>query len=478
MPTTRLLLTSLSLGSSVLSFLSYAFLLKRLGVSAQLDDLFYAASLPLGLSALLSVVLLYLLPTRLTELSQDLQEAALRQLTRWAGLLTAALFLFAAPFAVFGSDRLNAVLLGGFILQGGLSVASALMVCRAQAAGRYILAGLNQFILVLGLATGVALSAATHEVGWVMMGQLAGASVALPLIAKKLGVGGITTKSWQTDGRLMRIALAPLRPHLLHIFVASTAFTLFQPIDAFLCQRLAEGAMSTMAFAQRAWVAAGMLISLGASTIAARTSRDVFQAGGAPALRAMARREVGRILLAGLVVWLAYQVSGRSLLLALMQAKSMPIDDLQRLLDCISWMLMSAPAMSAIPYLFRVQYTLGDYRLPAYIGGAIPVVYAVVAWFTLSRVGIAALPLALGVAWWLALGAALLALHRTAGKPRPTPPALQAHAETINPTRTVGNAGRAMYSHKSSCSHKGVEPNGAHENHSRVATHAKPCRKS
>ncbi|MFY9510925.1 MAG: lipid II flippase MurJ, partial [Rubrivivax sp.] len=122
-----------------------------------------------------------------------------------------------------------------------------------------------------------------------------------------------------------------------------------------------------------------------------------------------------RILIAGAAVWIAYQVLGRTLLSFLLGTGAMPPNDLERLLDCISWMLCSAPAMAAIPYLFRLQYTLNDYRWPAYIGGAVPLVYGATSSLLLPRLGLLALPLALAVAWWLALGGAMLALRKNRG---------------------------------------------------------------
>ncbi len=419
----RLLLTALSLGSSLLSFLSYTLLLRQLGASAQVDALFYAASVPVGTAGLVTAVLVYLLPTRLTELPQTTQEGALRQLARWVSAAT-AVALAAVVIAAQASgehDQQRILMLCGFIVHAGLSVVGTLMVCRAQAAGRYILAGMNQFLLMTGLVFGVATAVALHRVEWVMLGQLAGAAVALPLMAKRLALKGLLRTRWRGDGRALREVLTPLKPHLLHIVVASTAFTMFQPIDAHLCQQLGDGAVSIMAFAQRAWVASAMLISLGAHTIAARTARDAFEAGGAVGLKMTARREVARIMLAGGAVWIAYVLIGHSLLAMLLQSGTLPQSNLQLMLDCISWMLLSAPAMAAIPYLFRVQYTLNDYRWPAYIGGTVPLIYATVASFLIPHIGLGALPLALGVAWWLALLATMIALHRTHSGPK-TPP--------------------------------------------------------
>jgi peptidoglycan biosynthesis protein MviN/MurJ (putative lipid II flippase) len=411
----RLVLTALSLVSSALSFLSYMLLLRQLGASAQVDALFYAASVPVSAAGLLAAVLLYLLPTRLTELPRAVQEAASRQFIRWVGMATLVALALAASSPLLGGSSHEWLLSSGFVAYAGLSVAGTVLVCRAQAAGQYVLVGMNQFFLVLGLAAGVAAAIALRQVEWVVLGQLMGAAAALMLLTRQLQLPGLLSRRWVADRQELRHTLAPLKPHMLSIVVASTGFTLFQPIDARLCHQLGDGAISIMAFANRAWVAAGLLISLGAHTIAARTTRDAFNLGGAQGLQVAAHREVVRILLTGFVVWLAYLVVGKALLFAVLQAGTMPATELHRLLDCISWMLLSAPAMAAIPYLFRVLYTLGDYRWPAYIGGAIPLLYGAAAWSLLSSLGLAALPLAMGIAWWLALAAVLLVLRHGAG---------------------------------------------------------------
>ncbi|MFY9512724.1 MAG: hypothetical protein WAQ05_17290, partial [Rubrivivax sp.] len=233
MKTTRLLLTALSLGSSLLSFLSYTLLLQQLGTSAQVDALFVAASVPVGMAGLLTAVLVYLLPTRLTELPPPPQEAALRQLARWIWCATAVALTIVPAASLHDGSGLAATMLFGFVLYAGVSVAGTLLVCRAQAAGRYLLAGLNQFLLVLGLVAGVLMAINSQQVGWVVLGQLAGAIAALVALARSLRLQGLLRVRPGADAAALRELMAPLRRHLPHILVASTAFTLFQPIDAY-----------------------------------------------------------------------------------------------------------------------------------------------------------------------------------------------------------------------------------------------------
>lgn len=72
----RLLLTSLTLGSSLLSFAGYTLFLKYLGTSPRVDALFFASSVPLAIAGTLSGVLLYLLPPHFTKLSHPRQKSA------------------------------------------------------------------------------------------------------------------------------------------------------------------------------------------------------------------------------------------------------------------------------------------------------------------------------------------------------------------------------------------------------------------
>ena len=81
MLTTRITLTVVTLISSALSFLGYTLLLKYLGASKAVDQLFFAGSIPLSVAGVITGVLLYLLPARLVDLQNYVQEATVRTLS-------------------------------------------------------------------------------------------------------------------------------------------------------------------------------------------------------------------------------------------------------------------------------------------------------------------------------------------------------------------------------------------------------------
>jgi peptidoglycan biosynthesis protein MviN/MurJ (putative lipid II flippase) len=195
--------------------------------------------------------------------------------------------------------------------------------------------------------------------------------------------------------------------------MGTTAFSLFQPVDAFLCSQLGSGSMAIMSYAQRILVALGTAISLGAYIIAARTSRDAFRSGGRPALRRQANLETIRIVAFGLLVWLGYSLEGHRLLTLALSSSTMSAHDVARLVDTVGWMLIGIGPMAAMPYLFRMFYVLRDYYRPAVLGISIAPCYCAFGWLLLDHYQILALALAYSVVWWLALPAALIWLNRT-----------------------------------------------------------------
>ena len=413
----RLSLTALTLLSSLGAFAAYTLLLRYLGASSQVDQYFYAASVPTGVSGFLAAVMLYMVPPRLVELSTDKQECAIRYMfAALMALMGIALVGMAAYAVLQGPSRLHGLILG-FIVNAGLSLCGVLLVCRAQIAGAYVLVGVTQFVTVSGLLLGVCLSIATHDVWPMVVAQIAASLATVALTGRRLKFPFSFCLSH--DRRVFSDFLSPLRKHLVYVLMAMTAFTMFPPIDAFLCAQLGGGALTIMAFAQRVWVAVGTLISLGAHTIATKTSHDAYVTGGMAALRRLANREVLRILATGVAVWVLYALIGRALLAQIFSFSAIAPRDVETLQDCISIMLMSANAMTAIPYVFRLFYTLKDYKGPALIGCTVPVVYGLCAWALLDRLGLLALPAALVVAWWLALLIAMARLNGFLWQPQP-----------------------------------------------------------
>jgi peptidoglycan biosynthesis protein MviN/MurJ (putative lipid II flippase) len=410
---TRVLLTALTLLSSLTSFMAFTLLLRQLGASADVDQLFLAASVPISLAGVATGVLLYLLPPRLVQVAEAVQASITRTLGLGFATITAVSLCVVLGCALARSEHLFWILLASFACTACLTVLTTLASCVAQARGVYLQTGVAPMLNSASLLVG-ALLAIAWKAAWLMaVGQF---------------VGTLLTSAWMT--RALRLdwrrvsrqdldigwsGLRPLRPHVVAISLGTLAFTLFQPIDAALCAQLGNGALSVMSYAQRVLVAVSTLVSLGSHVIAARSSHDAMRMGGLPALRRQANRETVRIVGFGLVTWLAYLAGGRQLLALLLSASAMSALDLARLLDCLQWMLLGVGPMAAMPYLFRVFYSIGHHVSPAVFGMAVPIVYGLVAWAALARTGILSLAYAYSLAWWLALLASSFWLNRRIG---------------------------------------------------------------
>jgi peptidoglycan biosynthesis protein MviN/MurJ (putative lipid II flippase) len=407
--TTRVALTTLTLLSSVLSFGAYTLLLKYLGNTASVDRLFFAGSVPMSISGVVTGVLLYVLPPRLARLDSDTQEATLRVLAL-AVIGVCVLCALPASTGVLLTPADSFWLLWfGFSNIAGMLVLANLATCVAQVRGEYLVTGIAPLVTSIGLLAGTAAGVA-YGLEWLLVvGQWLGAFAAICWSVRVLGLP--TRGRLREDWQRCVDALAPLRPHAAMIALGTIAFTLFQPIDAALCTQLESGSLSIMSYAQRVLVAVCTVVSLGAHAIAARTSHDALLAGGSVALRRLANRECMRIVVVGVLVCAAYQAGGDRLLMALFSTSKMAAADQYQLQECLRWMLIAVGPMAAMPYLFRVFYSAGVYWVPAVLGSATALGYAALAWLLLSPFGLLAMAYAYALIWWVTMIAAVLWLN-------------------------------------------------------------------
>ncbi|PUE29122.1 hypothetical protein B9Z39_03345 [Limnohabitans sp. JirII-29] len=407
---TRILLTVVTAGASLASFAAYALLLRYLGASADLDQLFYAGSLPVAVSGMLAGVLAYLLPPRLTRLSYRHQDTVTRALSLLvAGATAIALAVGLASLAAQPAQCRFWLLWIGFALFAGLSLLVSVLSCLAQARGDYIATGWAPLAMSGGLFTGAMVAITTRQVWWLLLGQLAGGFVALQWLAWRLP---LNWRGLSGQRRQALAALRSLRASALPITLGTAAFTLFQPLDAWLCRPLGEGSLTTMSFAQRVLVAVSTVISLGAYVIAAKTSRDTLRTGGVGALLCQANREAMRLVSAGLLAVVAYVIGGRWVLGLLLESSSLHSADLDRLLDTIGWMLVGVGPMAAMPYLCRVFYSMKSYVVPAALGTAVPVGYVTLGWLLSRPLDVKGLAFSYSIVWWLTFATALLSLRK------------------------------------------------------------------
>lgn len=411
---TRWGLTTLTLLSSLFSFGAYTLLLKYLGASQQVDALFYAASVPLSVAGVTSGLLLYLLPARLIQVNQHGQDATILSL----GVLVLGACAAASAFALvmwLGDQQARLWLIWlAFANIAGLLVLTTLASCLAQARAAYLSTGVPPFLTSVGLFLG-ALAAVGTQIEWLLViGQWAGAVVGLWWAVRGLRIRFFG--SFSLKFRRSLVTLEPLRSHAFSIALGTSAFTLFQPIDAVLCTQLGSGSVSILSYAQRILVAVGTAISLGAYTIAARTSNEAIRAGGRAALCRLANRESWRLVSFGLIAYVLYHAGGGRLLGALLATAAMSGADVSRLLDCVGWMLLGVGPMAAMPYLFRVFYAIDAYAKPAILGVATVALYAFFAWLLLGRFDIRAMAYAYGAAWWLVFMTSLIWLNKASAE--------------------------------------------------------------
>ena len=407
---TRVLLTALTLLSSLTSFAAYTLLLRQLGASEAVDLLFYAASVPMATAGLASGVLLYLLPPRFTRTPPRMQAATVRGLSNAVLLVLLLATLLAAAMLLGGRSPMFWLVWTGFVWAAGLSLMMTAATCVAQARAAYLPTGTAPMLASVGLFLGV-VAAVLSRLEWLMpVGQLLGMLVATTWLFRRMRLSARPMSRRQ--GVLALAGLRPLRGHAVAITLATTAFTLFQPIDTALCSMLGSGALSVMAYAQRVLVAVSTVISLGAHAIAARTSHDTYRSGGHAALCRQANRESTRIVGMGLAVAALYWLGLDRVLVGVLSSAQMSAADVDTLRSCLGWMLLGVGPMATAPYLFRVFYAIAQHAKPACIGVCVPVVYGALALAMLPSLGILALALAYALVWWLALLAALLWLNR------------------------------------------------------------------
>jgi putative peptidoglycan lipid II flippase len=404
----RIALTALTLFSSLTSFVAHTLLLKHQGASEALDLLFYAASMPTAFAGITSGVLLYLLPPRFTKVSFHVQKSTLCMFFSFFVVVFAIAVAIELTYSLLLERHMLGVLLIGFTTVALLTLFCTLASCIAEARGVFMPSSVASMITSFGLLSGVAVSIETGVVWWLLVGQLLGTASGMLWLFYSLGL----TAAWRRlDVLQARVVVAQLWPHVVPITMGTMAFTLFQPIDAALCTQLASGSLSVMSYAQRVVVAVGTAVSLGAYVVAARTAQDRLSSGGQQALQRLANSEVFRVVVSGLVVWAIYKFIGHHLLWIALGSSTMKDDDLVRLIDCVQWMLLGVGPMAAIPYLFRVFYSMQYYRKPSLLGVCVAPVYGLLSLTLIPTFDILALAYAYAGVWWIALIVAMLWLN-------------------------------------------------------------------
>lgn len=402
----RFLLTALTLASSLISFVAYTLLLRSFGASSEVDRLFLASSVPVSLAGFVSGVMVYWLPPLLIRDSAENHSRYVSHLNRIVVVVVALSMLI--PMMLLANSRQLATMQAAFIVISGLNVMGTVLVCTAQARSRYLKTGAYSTIVSLGLVAGVSAAVWLSNVWLVVIGQFCGSLLGWMWLASTLQVRVFTPG----NERQPLVVSSAMVGNLLAIVLATMGFTLFPAIDALLSGQLAQGSLSIMSYAQKVIVALSTAVSLGAHVIGARRSHDVLREGGLPKLRAEARREVIQIVAFSMATLFAYELIGRNLLGVVLTSASMRAEDVNKLADCLRGMLIGLGPMAAMPYLFRVYYSVNIFRLPAVVGPSIAVGYALISAFLIPYFEIQALPIAYAVVWWMALALCVFCLSR------------------------------------------------------------------
>ena len=408
-------LALLSTVSSALSFGAYALLFWHFGPHSELDGLFSASALPTAVGGIVSAVLMAGLPVALTEKSRAEQdcligESAVRVLA-WAALLTAAL----GVVALLGGPSVISWMVIAYIPVSAMFVVSTLTSALYQARGQFRMSLMPSVVTSTGLAVGCAAAVSLESVWWVPTFHFFAASLLvswrttmLPA-SRRIKLADILLRWWhERGGGVVRA---------LHVLVATLPFTLFQPMDTLLCARLPIGSLSILVMCQRVLVAFGTVISVGVATSAAFRSRALLVAGGAAAVNRDAVRKTIGICGLGLVGAAVCSAIGEAALQSLVRVTGKAAVDTSGLSHTLSIMLLGCGPMASMPFLIRMSYRLGGYRIPAVVGVVLPVAYLAAGSALSERAGLSGIAWTYVVLWWVVLAVTLLSMRRLSPSP-------------------------------------------------------------
>jgi hypothetical protein len=403
-------LALLSMFSSALSFGAYSLLFWHFGPHSELDGLFSASALPTAVSGIVSAVLMAGLPVALTEKSRAEQdcligESAVRVLG-WTALLTASLGVVVS----LGGHSVISWMAIAYVPVSAMFVISTMASALYQARGQFLMSLMPSVVTSTGLAVGCTAAVRLESVWWVPILHCFAASLlvgwrttVLPA-ARRVGLVDILLR-WghERDGGFLRA---------LHVLVATLPFTLFQPMDALLCARMPLGSLSILVMCQRVLVAFGTVISVGVATSAAFRSRALLVAGGPAAVNREAFRNTMVICGLGLVGATVFGTIGEAALQSLVRVTGNAAVDTSELSHTLRIMLLGCGPMASMPFLIRMSYRLGGYRIPAVVGVMLPVAYLAASSVFIERSGLSGIAWTYVVLWWVALGVTLLSMRQ------------------------------------------------------------------
>jgi hypothetical protein len=401
--------------SSALSFGAYALLFWHFGPHSELDELFSASGFPTAVGGIASAVLMAGLPVALTEKSRSEQdcligESALRLLV-WAALLTAAL----GVVALIGDRSVISWMAISYFPVSAMFVMSTLTSALYQARGQFLMSLMPSVVTSTGLAVGCAAAVALESVWWVPACHGFAASLlvrwrrsVLPA-SRRIKCADILLGWWH--GRRGGVVRA------LHVLVATLPFTLFQPMDTLLCARMPAGSLSILVMCQRVLVAFGTVISIGVATSAAFRSRALLVAGGAAAVNRDAFGKTIGVCGLGLVGAAVCSIIGEPALKSLVRVTGKAAVDTSELSHTLGIMLLGCGPMASMPFLIRMSYRLGGYRIPAVVGVVLPMTYLAAGSVISERAGLPGIAWTYVVLWWVVLAVTLLSMRRLSPSP-------------------------------------------------------------
>jgi hypothetical protein len=302
-----------------------------------------------------------------------------------------------------------------YVPVSAMFVISTLTSALYQARGQFRMSLTPSVVTSTGLAIGCA-AAVTFDSVWLVpafhffaASLLVSWRTTVQPASHRVKLADILFRGWHERGSGVSRAL--------HVLVATLPFTLFQPMDTVLCARMPTGSLSILVMCQRVLVAFGTVISVGVATSAAFRSRALLVAGGAAAVNRDAVRKTIGICGLGLMGAAVCSAIGETALQSLVRVTGKAAVDTSELSHTLAIMLLGCGPMASMPFLVRMSYRLGGYRIPAVVGVVLPGAYLAAGSIISERAGLSGIAWTYVVLWWFVLAVTLLSMQRLSPSP-------------------------------------------------------------
>lgn len=407
-----IVVTLLTLCASGLGFLVQLFLAKNFGLGTEMDAYLFALSTPTFLSGMVTAMLSYVVVPRLVECENDSDYQS-----NYIGSLLLSIFIVSIIVTILGvgiiykiqiyllpegsAIRTNSDLdtlikvcwvLSGIQILNGASISVLNSLRRYQVAAA--LALLPNFGVLLLLSCVQELS--TVYIAWSMLfGVTISTLICFMLLKEK-----ISSKPWTyyQSHEMLRLALSS--PYAA---LAMSSFSSYAIIDAYWAPQAEEGTLATLGYAQRLLIAMGNLVVVGPiAVLTPRFSKLISNNEIVEFNRIFIKTQIFTASGSVLIVIIFY-LYGVDIVKFLFMRGMFGIEDTQKLVDALNYMLLGMIAMLMSAISIRAIFCWPKLmRKGASIGVLWSLVYFVISG-ALLKYGAVGISIAYGVAWFCIL---------------------------------------------------------------------------